>query len=170
MERYSDLVYLISEYFVKHYEYLNNVSYEKFENANILWDIYRIPVNFKAKLTEVNPPLSKEELEQEIKSDAKVKRHYYTYDDPESELPINKEVDNVINRRFEQVHMKIFETMRKFNTIQTYDFYSEREEQDKEKIKKAKKYIWQTEKNQFQSIDAIKRAITQKKSGQSNKK
>jgi len=170
IERYSDLVYLISEYFIKHYDYLETVSYEKFEGANILWDIYRIPVNFKAKLIEVNPPLSPEELEAEIKSDAKVKKHYYTYDNPEFELPINKEVDNVINRRFEQVHMKIFATMRKFNTIQTYDYYSEREEKDQEKIKQAKKYVWQTEKDKFHSVDAIKRARNQMKSGGNPKK
>lgn len=163
MERYNDLIYLVSEYLVKHYEYLAQLPYENFENAEIHWDVFRIPLDYKEKLAAINPPLSPQELEKEILSDAKVKKHYYTYDDPEHELPINKELDNVVNKRFNAVHMNIFRTIRKFNNLQSYDFYSEREEAEKEVEKKSQKYIWGTEKDHFRSPDDIKKILIQRR-------
>jgi len=52
-------------------------------NSEIEWDVYRIPVLFKKILQETNVPLSEEELDAEISSDKKIKKHYYSYDDPE---------------------------------------------------------------------------------------
>ncbi len=93
---------------MKHYQYLENINFEDLMTNNIQWDVYRIPVTYKDALQTVNPPLNAEELTAEINSDKKVKKHYYSYDDPEYDLPINAEVNNVVKRRFEDIHYKMF--------------------------------------------------------------
>jgi len=165
--RYSEIVYMMSEYIMQHYEYLANESFENFMYSNIQWDVYRIPVNYKDTLQAINPPLTDEELDAEIKSDNKIKKHFYSYDDPEYELPINTEVNNVVKRRFENIHYKIFETLRKYNSMETYDFYSEREEKEQEESKSKEKYaIWKTKNsvNKLTPAEDIKRKLREKRS------
>ena len=76
---------------MKHYEYVQTLDMQDFYNANLDWDVCRIPFNYKENIQKINPSLTDEELQKEIESDNKIKKHFYSYDDPNSELPINKE-------------------------------------------------------------------------------
>jgi len=157
----------MSEYIIQHYEYLAQESFDNFMHSNVQWDVYRIPVNYKDALQAINPPLSDEELEAEIKSDNKIKKHFYSYDDPEYELPINVEVNNIVKRRFEDIHYKIFTTLRKYNSLESYDFYQEREDKEKEEAQAKEKYgIWKRKSsiNKLTPADEIKRKLSEKKS------
>ena len=53
---------MMSEYLIKHYQYLENVPFEDFMCSDIHWDVYRIPVNYRDTLESVNVPLTEEEL------------------------------------------------------------------------------------------------------------
>lgn len=167
--RYSDVVYMMSEYVIKHLQYLENVDFQEFMLSDMQWDVYRIPITYRDMLQTVNPPLPEEELEKEINSDKKVKKHYYSYDDPEYELPINAEVNNIVKRRFENIHYKLFETIRRYNSLDSYDFYHEREEKEKKEAQKQQKYsIWNNNSSvssdKFMPIDDIKKKIHERKS------
>jgi len=168
VERYSDIVYMMSEYFMKHYEYLETITFEDFLTNNIQWDVYRIPVTYKDQLQAVNPPLNTDELAAEVNSDKKVKKHYYSYDDPEYELPINAEVNNVVKRRFEDIHYKMFQVLRKYNSLDSYDFYHERDEKEKNANKISQKYaIWNNPSSTFDKFtpaEDIKKKVRARKS------
>ena len=43
------------------------------------FDVYRIDLDFREKILAVNPQLSPEEYEKELKSDKKIKTYYYNY-------------------------------------------------------------------------------------------
>jgi len=158
---------MMSEYIIKHYEYLETVSFDRFLASDIDWNVFRIPINYRAKLAEINPPLSEEELQAEINSDKKVKKHYYSYDDPEYELPIQTEVNNIVKRRFESFHFKMFDTIRKYSSLDTYDFYTEREQKEKEKEARQKKYpIWSPNNqsiDKFTPAEDLKKKIKERK-------
>ena len=162
VERYNNLVYLLSEYFIRHYEYIGSLDYKHIREADVHWNVYRIPVDFKQRLVEYNPQLSPEELEEEINSDAKVKKHHYTYDDPDYKLPIDSELNNPVSKRFNNVHSKVFQTLRKYNDLQSFDFYNEREDLTKERDRQAKKYVWGDMGEQNKSIDEIKKKIAKR--------
>lgn len=165
--RYSEIVYLVSEYIIKHYEYLATLDFKPFFDGVIDWDVYRIPVNYKDKVQEINPPLTAEELEAEVNSDKKIKKHYYTYDDPDYQLPIHSEMNNVVKRRFDTLNRKVFETIRKYGSLDTYDFYTERAKKEEEEKERKKKYhIWNTENvmnDKFVDSEELKKKIAQKK-------
>jgi len=158
---------MMSEYLMKHYQYLENISFEDLMINNIQWDVYRIPVTYKDALQAVNPPLNAEELAAEISSDKKVKKHYYSYDDPEYELPINAEVNNVVKRRFEDIHYKMFSALRKYNSLDSYDFYNERDEKEKAATKLSQKYaIWNNPSSTFDKFtpaEDIKKKVRARK-------
>lgn len=159
-------MYLTAEYIIKHYEYLSTVDIDSFTSSDIQWDVYRIPVSYKDNLVSINVPLTDEELNQEINSDKKIKKHYYSYDDPEYELPINTETNNIVKRRFETVHYKMFEALRKYNSLDSYDFYTERDEKEKkDKTEKEKYSIWNSSPsvNKMTPADEIKKKLHEKK-------
>jgi hypothetical protein len=163
---------LVSEYIIQHYEYLATLDIDRFLDAVVDWDVHRIPVNYKAKVQEINPPLSAEELEAEVNSDKKIKKHYYTYDDPDYQLPIHSEMNNVVKRRFETLNRGIFETIRKYGSLDTYDFYTERAQKEKENLEKKKKYnIWNTENvlnDKYVDAEDLKKKIAQKRKANKN--
>ena len=155
----------MSEYLMRHHEYIQTLDMQDFLNANLDWDVYRIPFNFKEKIQKINPPLTDEELQKEIESDTKVKKHFYSYDDPNSELPINTEINNKINRTFQKSTIKVVDTLRKYNSLESYDFYSEREEKEKSENLNKNKYVWEDNSTKFkknQDIEEIKKMIRNK--------
>jgi len=149
----------------KHYYYIQNLTMEDFLDGEIEWDVFRIPLDYKEKLQAINPPLNEAELQKEIDSDAKIKRHYYSYDDPNAELPINSEIDNKVDRKFVKVNNQVFDTLRKYDSLESYDFYNEREEKEKDESKQKEKYIWGSKKNleKQQSVEDIKKKILSQK-------
>jgi len=164
--RYSDVVYLLSEYVIKHFEYFQRLEMSDFLNADIEWDVFRITVNYKAHLQTVNVPLTDEQLKTEVESDAKIKKHYYSYDDPNSELPINTEINNPVDRRFVKINEQVYDTLRKYDNLEKYDFYTERDEKEKEIKKKDAKYVWGSKKASLEkqgNLDDLKKVLSQKK-------
>ena len=144
VERYSDQVYLMSEYLIKHFQYIQSLSMEDLGRAQLDFDVYRISIDYKSKIQEVNPPLTEEEFEAELNNSNKIKSFFYNYDDPNYVMPLEAELTNTINRRLDTLKFKFVEKLRKFESPDTYDLYSEREERDEEKKKKTAKYAWKS--------------------------
>lgn len=146
VERYSDQVYLLSEYFIQHFRYLNTLSLEDFMGGQIDFDVYRNSLDFKEKVQTFNRPLSEAEFEAELESPNPVKSFYYNYDEPGLEMPIDAERRNIVDHRFDKLGDRLIYTVKKFNSLDTYDFYNEREEKEKEIEKRSKKYAWKAKK------------------------
>ncbi len=148
VERYSDRVYLMSEYLVKHFRYINSLSLEEIESGQIDLDIYRNSLNFKQKIQEINPPLTQEEFDAELNNSNPIKKFFYNFDDPDHVMPIDIEKNRVLNRRLENVIAKLDKLTLKFDTLDNYDYFNEREEKNEEKQKRQKKYAWKGSLNQ----------------------
>src|SRR3990167_666111 len=101
VERYSDQVYLMSEYLIKHFQYIQSLSMEDLGRAQLDFDVYRISIDYKSKIQEVNPPLTEEEFEAELNNSNKIKSFFYNYDDPNYVMPLEAELTNTINRRLD---------------------------------------------------------------------
>lgn len=142
VERYSDRVYLMSEYLIKHFRYIQTLSLEDIESGQIDFDIYRNSLNFKQKIQEFNPPLSQEEFDAELSNSNPIKKFFYNYDDPEHVMPIDIEKDRVINKRLERMLTKLELLALKFETLDNYDYFNDREEKEEAKLLRQKKYAW----------------------------
>lgn len=147
VERYSDRVYLMAEYCVAHFRYINTLSVDEIYASQIDFDLYRNSLDFKEKIQEVNPPLTEEEFEEELNSENKIKSFFYNYDDPSYQMPIDMDKKKAVDRRLVNLMLKVDRTVRKFDTMETYDFYSDREEREKEAKRKEKKYPWVNSKD-----------------------
>ena len=79
--RYSEKVYRISQYLLKHYKYLKTVQFTDIEKGNIDWGAWRIPYNARETFTRIpaNIPLSEEEYEKEYNSCYTTKKYHYNY-------------------------------------------------------------------------------------------
>lgn len=95
--RYSDKVYLLSEYMMQHFHYINSLSFTQIEKGDFIWSANRIPFNYRDKVLRHNPPLSPEELDYEKASPFKVKRYHYSFrdDDELSEEYLRKTYINM---------------------------------------------------------------------------
>ena len=71
-----------------------------------------------------------------------VKSFFYNYDDPSFIMPIDQEKVRPYNRRKDQIITKLKNKARKFQSLDTYDFFSDREEKKKELDKLTSKYAW----------------------------
>eukprot|EP01017_Pseudomicrothorax_dubius_P041819 TRINITY_DN6744_c0_g1_i2.p1 TRINITY_DN6744_c0_g1~~TRINITY_DN6744_c0_g1_i2.p1 ORF type:complete len:580 (-),score=146.87 TRINITY_DN6744_c0_g1_i2:150-1889(-) len=140
--RYAPEVYLMAQYIYQQMRYLDSLPLEAFLDADIDWDVFRIPIDYKSAIAKLNPPLSPEEYEKEVASDKKFKRHYYSFDEPNVQLPMDAELSNVIDRRYAVLGTKVKDVLLKYRSLETYDFYSERDEKSKQSAEKAKKYTW----------------------------
>lgn len=83
--RYSDRVYKMSQYLLRHYQYLKTLDYTTIEKGLIEWSVHRIPINSREQFTRIsaNVPLSAEEFEKEMESPYKTKKYHYNYRNPE---------------------------------------------------------------------------------------
>lgn len=168
VERYSERVYLLSEYMIKHFRYINSLSLEEIEAGQIDFDIYRNSLNFKQKIQEVNPPLSQEEFEAELNSSNPIKKFFYNYDDPEHVMPIDIEKNRAINRRYEIIMGKLSRLALKFDTLDNYDFFNDRDEKEEEKQKREKKYAWRSSRNE-DLIDFMEEKLDKVRAYEKNK-
>lgn len=148
VERYSDTVYILSEYFIQHLKYLNSLDLDGFMNGQIDFDVYRTSLDFKEKIQAYNKPLTEEELEAELESPNPVKSFHYTFDDPNYEMPIDIERKRLVDHRFDKLVRSVFYTVKKYANNDNYDFFSDREEKEKEDKKRESKYAWKVKKNQ----------------------
>jgi len=142
VERYAPEVYLMAEYMIKCYEYYRTLSYEEIEKGLYFFDVFRCSLDYMEKLQKINPPLSDEEFEAELDSSDKIKKFYYNYDDPDYEMPIDIEARKLINHRFDSLKAKLNAQMKKYDTMDSYDFFCEREELQEERERLEEKYIW----------------------------
>lgn len=150
VERYSDQVYMVSEYFMQHFKYLHTLTLEDFMNGQIDFDIYRTSLDFKEKIQAYNKPLTEEEFEAELESPNPVKSFHYTFDDPNYEMPLDAEKKRIVDHRFDKLAESVFYNMKKFSNNDNYDFFSDREEREKEGKKTQSKYAWKAKKEQIE--------------------
>lgn len=75
----------MSQYLLKHFQYLKTLDYTTIEMGMIDWSVNRIPVNSRETFTRIgaNAPLSAEEFEKEMDSPYKTKKYHYNYRNPE---------------------------------------------------------------------------------------
>jgi len=148
VDRYADSVYIVAEYLMQHYDYINTLSYEDIVDGRIAWDAYRVPLDYKTKICKVNPPLSQEDFEAELNSPNENKKFFYTYeDDKEAEqfdMPIDLELNNKINYRVELMKRKLIEVSQKYHSIDTFDYFAEREVREEDRVADEKKYVWKS--------------------------
>lgn len=142
VDRFSDRVYLLAEYCVRQFKWAMGLSLEEIEAGQIDFDIYRTSLDYKGRIQGLNPPMTEEELEEELLSDRKVKKFYYNYEEEGMEMPIDEEQKRVISHRYDFLLRKMLSTANKFQTFETYDKYSDREETEEEIERKEKKYPW----------------------------
>ena len=142
VDRYDPRVYRFAEYAVNLYKYFSSLPLEDLKTGVFNYDAFRIRGDFHKKLTDINPPLSSEEFEAELDSDEPVKKFFYTYDDPDFQMPLDAEKDQIIDRRFAKVQEVLGRTYQKYRTLDSYDYFSEKEDKQKEEAKKAQKYVW----------------------------
>ena len=152
---------------MKHFEYLKTLDFDKFLKAQVEWDVYKIPIDFKKQLLKYSPPLPKAEFEKEFNSDMKVKRYYYLYDDPDYKLPLHEEQESVASQSNSVIHEKLFKVIRKFRDNNTYDYYNQKEEIEEKEEAKLKKYdLWKDSdlsSDLFTPADDLKRRIKSKR-------
>jgi len=135
----------MSEYLLQHYEYVKSLSYEEIIDGRIAWDAYRVPLDYKSRVLRVNPQLSKEEFDAELMSPEPIKKFFYTYEgEPGEKMPIDIEVDKKINRRVQYIKKKLVEVRNKYTTIDTFDYFAEREADEEDRVKREKKYVWKS--------------------------
>lgn len=137
---------------------MNTLSFKDFEDAAITWDITRVPIEYKKRIVEINPPLTDEEIEEEHLKESRFKRHHYSYEGSDGPgdllLPIDLELDNVINRRATRLVGRLLNTARKFHTLDTYDYFNEVEEKLKRKNEgKEGKTVWKIKESSSPSND-----------------
>lgn len=147
VDRYADSVYIVAEYLMQHYEYINTLSYDDIIDGRLAWDAYRVPQEYKTKICKVNPPLSKAEFEAELSNPNEIKKFFYTYDASETEkqaMPIDIELNNKINYRVELMKRKLIEVANKYHTIDTFDYFAEREVKEEDQVAQEKKYVWKS--------------------------
>merc|ERR1712194_346464 len=74
-----------------------------------------------------------------------IKKFFYTYEgEPGEKMPIDIEVDKKINRRVQYIKKKLVEVRNKYTTIDTFDYFAEREADEEDRVKREKKYVWKS--------------------------
>lgn len=83
--RYSEQVYKMSQYLLKHYQYLKTLQFTDIERGDVDWSVNRIPFNTREQFTRIaaNQPLHPDEFEKEMDSPYKTKKYNYNYRHPE---------------------------------------------------------------------------------------
>ena len=69
----------MGDYFIKHYNYIQTLSYEDIEKSAIEWNPFRVEPNYKDRILKYNPPLTPEEFEIEMNSDYNIKKYMYNF-------------------------------------------------------------------------------------------
>lgn len=131
IDRYAEGVYLMSEYMIQNFNYIQTLDLSTIEECNINFDVYLLGLDYKQKILKENPKLEQEEFEKEQLSKNPIKKYYYNYDEKD-QLPLDD--DNMVkkdNPVINKVNYGIFSFLRKYKTLDSYDYYSDREEKDK---------------------------------------
>jgi len=85
--RYSNQVYKLAMYLLKHFEYMRTLSFTDIEKGNFEFSTARVPSVCRETFTRLsaNRPLSPEEFEKEASSPYVTKKYHYNYRHPEEE-------------------------------------------------------------------------------------
>jgi hypothetical protein len=104
-----------------------------------------VPLDYKSRIVGVNPQLTKEEFDAELMNSNPVKKFFYIYEgEPGEKMPIDIELDKNINRRVQIIKKKLIEISNKYTTIDTFDYFAEREAEEEDRVKRDSKYVWKS--------------------------
>lgn len=167
VERYSDEVYMFSEYAVRMHQFVRELPLRHLMQGMVEFDAAVGDYDFVSKIQRVNPPLSREEFEREFASDSKDKRYYYSHGLPNVVMPMQDDRANVKPRQIRKSTFvfRLLRLLRKYQTLENYDYYNEvdRQSQDRQHQKKTG---WASEDHrlfaigrEFQAVQNIKRGI-----------
>lgn len=71
----------MSQYLLRHFEYLKSLDFFEIERGLVDWSVNRIPFNSRETFTRLaaNRPLSEEEFLKEKESPYRTKKYHYNY-------------------------------------------------------------------------------------------
>lgn len=86
VHRYHDSVFRLSDYLYESWLMMQTRSFEEILAQPVAFSVFSNTPDYKARLLRTNPPLTREELEEERTSTASPKRYHYSI--PTAEIPI----------------------------------------------------------------------------------
>ena len=124
-------------------------------NAVPEFDVFLIDPNYKQKIEKVNPPLSVEEFEKEMKSDSQYKKYSYNYVQKEAELPLHsiKANENKLKISFQEILESIIRGIQKYSTLQNFDHINSMDKQKKESELRMKTNPWKDDQSKVDKVE-----------------
>lgn len=142
--RYDKGVYLISAYLLEAYKTARRLSLSDILSHNVNFSAFAVPIDFEDSIKESNPALTESELIKEEEKEEGQRRHRYDYPMERESLRFGKET-SVLDRRIDKFERQLHYVFRKYNFLDVYDNYCEREERSAEAKRRRDKYAWADE-------------------------
>lgn len=167
-DRYEDRVYKMGYYILESYRYFQQLTEEQVLSFDFFFNVFAIPVDYKEQIIARNPQLSPEEMEIELKKDGSLlnRKFEYCYEDDRL-LPRKVTFGDLKLTQKSVLKNKINFLMKKFENMDSFDYYSTKEELMQEREKKQTKYVWNQsalQKNQFDDRLLQREGVLRKKS------
>ena len=91
--RYDNKVYLIASYLLQARKAVRQITLEDIKEFRFAFNPFVVPVDYRTEIEKVNPPLTAEEMEQEMKEPVLTKRRFrYDYKEENNLIPKLEEV------------------------------------------------------------------------------
>lgn len=78
VHRYSEEVYLFSEYLIKNFQNMKHHTEWHMLNGILQFDPYLVQPKYREKIEKINPPLSAVQFEKQFNSNSLKKDYYYS--------------------------------------------------------------------------------------------
>lgn len=92
--RYSDEVFKMADYLKATYDYIQTLPFQKFEDCDVQFDVLKVALDYRHNLLQANPPMGEKDFLEELYSDNKKKRYYYSHEEQLKleDLPYDQEL------------------------------------------------------------------------------
>lgn len=155
--RYSDEVYLFSEYLVKNFQHMQQHSYEDLLDGVVEFDPFLVDPRYRQKIEAVSPPLSAAEFQRQFNSNSQQKDYYYSKIQRQVEelMPIEKQyVSSGVDTRFTWAEfLQPFRNFRaKYYSLRTMDHYNKMEEREKRNEEEERRGTWRGQKDTVRQV------------------
>lgn len=145
MDRYDRRIYLFSGYLLELVKAFEKKELEDFLRADLDINVFMIPFDYEEQLKKVNPPLSRDQLKiEQSKSKNSDKKYRYDYKNANAPIPANitqSKTDNFTSN----LKKKTKYIFKKYYDLDSYDFFSQKEEKSEEIESRKKKYPWNSD-------------------------
>ena len=144
VDRYDERVYLFSGYILEMIKEMEKMTIEDFKSFNLNLNPLIIPIDYKKRIIDANPQLSNEEMAIEKNKDQNNKKKYrYDFEEKmDFKLPEDQIINNAYLNRNLQIVKNIKYNLKKYQTLDSLDYFSQKEENKEKVLAIEKKYIW----------------------------